>query len=177
MALRAITSLAALRIAWSSPAPANLAWSRGFRRCHIRPSSASSSFIRFPSTTSDASSVRTANSPGLVESVLGIFEIGSTLGDFRLRVELRDQLGVAQLRRGHRLGMFGPEVFEHALGSLALEFDLTQLGREPLIGKAGGVTTGLASPSFPYFAVEPLVFLRHVEVPEGIPLAIEVGGS
>ena len=40
-----------------------------------------------------------------------------------------------------------------------------------------GVTTGLASPSFPYFAVEPLVFLRHVEVPEGIPLAIEVGGS
>ena len=34
-----------------------------------------------------------------------------------------------------------------------------------------------ASPSFPYFAVEPLVFLRHVEVPEGIPLAIEVGGS
>ena len=32
--------------------------------------------------------------------------------------------------------MFGPEVFEQALGSLALEFDLTQLGLEPLIGKA-----------------------------------------
>ena len=45
------------------------------------------------------------------------------------------------------------------------------------LGYDSGVTTGLASPSFPYFAVEPLVFLRHVEVPEGIPLAIEVGGS
>ena len=40
-----------------------------------------------------------------------------------------------------------------------------------------GVTTGLASPSFPYFAVEPLVFLRHVEGPEGVPLAVQVGGS
>ena len=40
-----------------------------------------------------------------------------------------------------------------------------------------GVTTGLSSPSFPYFAVEPLVFLRHVEGPEGVPLAVQVGGS
>ena len=50
-----------------------------------------------------------------------------------------------------------------------------EIPRQPFPGM--GVTTGLASPSFPYFAVEPLVFLRHVEVPEGIPLAIEVGGS
>ena len=40
-----------------------------------------------------------------------------------------------------------------------------------------GVTTGLTSPSLPYFAVEPFIFLRNVEVPEGIPLAVEVGGS
>ena len=40
-----------------------------------------------------------------------------------------------------------------------------------------GVTTGLTSPSLPYFAVKPLIFLRDVEVPEGIPLAVEVGGS
>ena len=40
-----------------------------------------------------------------------------------------------------------------------------------------GVTTGLTSPSLPYFAVKPFILLRDVEVPEGIPLAIEVGGS
>ena len=40
-----------------------------------------------------------------------------------------------------------------------------------------GVTTGLTSPSFPNFAIEPMIFLRHVEVPEGVPLAVEVGGS
>ena len=54
------------------------------------------------------------------------------------------------------------------------EMDLEVLG---LPSKDLGVTTGLASPSFPYFAVEPFVFLRDVEVPEGIPLAVEVGGS
>ena len=32
-------------------------------------------------------------------------------------------------------------------------------------------------PSFPNFAIEPMIFLRHVEVPEGVPLAVEVGGS
>src|SRR5271165_6259917 len=37
-----------------------------------------------------------------------------------------------------------------------------------LVGNLLGVTTGLSSPSFPYFAVEPLVFLRHVEGPEGV---------
>src|SRR5208337_3553564 len=79
---------------------------------------------------------RTANPPGLVEFVLGIFEIGGAVGDFRLRVELTDHLGLAHLRGGHCLGIFGPEVFEQALRSLALEFDLTQLGLEPLIGKA-----------------------------------------
>ena len=40
-----------------------------------------------------------------------------------------------------------------------------------------GVTTGLTSPSLPYFAVKPFILLRDVEVPEGIPLAVEVGGS
>jgi len=40
-----------------------------------------------------------------------------------------------------------------------------------------GVTTGLTSPSLPYFAVKPFILLRDVDVPEGIPLAIEVGGS
>ena len=51
--------------------------------------------------------------------------------------------------------------------------------RVPIIqpGSQLGVTTRLASPSFPYFAVEPLIFLRHVEGPEGIPLAVQVGGS
>src|SRR4051794_33206915 len=39
-----------------------------------------------------------------------------------------------------------------------------------------GVTTGLPSASLPYSAIEPLILLRHVEVPEGIPLAVEVGG-
>ena len=55
--------------------------------------------------------------------------------------------------------------------------DIDGVARPPNGPYDMGVTTGLASPSFPYFAVEPLVFLRHVEVPEGIPLAIEVGGS
>jgi hypothetical protein len=40
-----------------------------------------------------------------------------------------------------------------------------------------GVTPGLASSSFPYFAIKPLIFLRHVEVPEGVPVTVEVGGS
>ena len=44
-------------------------------------------------------------------------------------------------------------------------------------GKEMGVTTGLTSPSLPYFAVKPFILLRDVEVPEGIPLAVEVGGS
>src|SRR4051794_33533818 len=35
----------------------------------------------------------------------------------------------------------------------------------------------LTSPSLPYFAVEPFILLRDVEVPEGVPLAVEVGGS
>ncbi len=60
---------------------------------------------------------------------------------------------------------------------LALALLLSPAARNPGSVHLLGVTTGLASPSFPYFAVEPLVFLRHVEVPEGIPLAIEVGGS
>ena len=40
-----------------------------------------------------------------------------------------------------------------------------------------GVTTGLTSPSIPYFTIEPLIFLQHVELPEGVPLPIEVGRS
>ncbi len=40
-----------------------------------------------------------------------------------------------------------------------------------------GVITGLTSPSLPYFAVKPFILLRDVEAPEGIPLAVEVGGS
>jgi hypothetical protein len=40
-----------------------------------------------------------------------------------------------------------------------------------------GVTTRLASPSLPYPAIETLILLRHVEVPETVPLAVEVGGS
>src|SRR4051794_24927295 len=40
-----------------------------------------------------------------------------------------------------------------------------------------GVTTGLASPSFPYFAMESFIFLQHMEAPELVPIAVEVGGS
>jgi hypothetical protein len=40
-----------------------------------------------------------------------------------------------------------------------------------------GVTTGLTSPSVPDFAIKPLVFLHDMEVPEGVPLAVEVSGS
>ena len=58
------------------------------------------------------------------------------------------------------------------------QITLTQSGQWDLYWQNQlGVTTGLASPSFPYFAVEPLVFLRHVEGPEGVPLAVQVGGS
>lgn len=45
------------------------------------------------------------------------------------------------------------------------------------VANDSGVTTGLTSPSLPYFAVKPFILLRDVEVPEGIPLAVEVGGS
>ena len=67
---------------------------------------------------------------------MNISEIGGTGGDFRVGVELTDQLVFGHVRGGHCPGMFGPKMFEQALGSLALEFELTQLGLEPLIGKA-----------------------------------------
>src|SRR4051794_18455821 len=40
-----------------------------------------------------------------------------------------------------------------------------------------GVTTRFASPSLPYFAIEPIFFLQHVEPPEVVPIAVEVGRS
>ena len=40
-----------------------------------------------------------------------------------------------------------------------------------------GVTTGFRSPSVPQFAIEPLIFLGDVELPEGVPLAVEVRGA
>src|SRR5512135_3177961 len=35
----------------------------------------------------------------------------------------------------------------------------------------------MTSPRLPNIAIEPLILLRHMEVPEGVPLAVEVGGS
>jgi hypothetical protein len=40
-----------------------------------------------------------------------------------------------------------------------------------------GVTTRLTSSSFPYFAIEPFILPLDMEGPEGVPLAIEIGGS
>ena len=40
-----------------------------------------------------------------------------------------------------------------------------------------GVTTRLTSSSVPHFAIESLIFVVHVEVPEGVPFAVEVGRS
>ena len=60
-----------------------------------------------------------------------------------------------------------PKVMKVNLGFFVLPREKVQLG----------VTTGLTSPSLPYFPVKPFILLRDVEVPESIPLAIEVGGS
>jgi hypothetical protein len=40
-----------------------------------------------------------------------------------------------------------------------------------------GVTTGFPSPSFPYNAIEPLIFVLHVVCPEGVPFSVEIGPS
>ena len=72
-------------------------------------------------------------------------------------------------------------MFEKSVGGTAhrkLFLDLISCSFERLINvNQLGVTTGLTSPSLPYFAVKPFILLRDVEVPEGIPLAVEVGGS
>ena len=86
------------------------------------------------------------------------FTVAGAGGVFRFLSCLTGQRGVDDL-------------YEQAVGSLSRQQPLPQNGVDM------GVTTGLASPSFPYFAVEPLVFLRHVEGPEGVPLAVQVGGS
>jgi hypothetical protein len=72
----------------------------------------------------------------------------------------------------------GPVVrcLQYGPGDLLIASDRRPVPRNQLLNELSS-TTGFASSSFPYFAVQPLVLVLDVEFPEVIPLPVEIGPS
>jgi hypothetical protein len=70
------------------------------------------------------------------------------------------------------------KLFSQNQGQLNAALRLERTARRTDINEIDlGVTTRLASSSFAYFAVEPLILVLHVESPEVVPLLVQIGSS